>query len=66
MPAQWVSELVGKMHGKVRQNELATKLNYTPEYVSLVMNGKREPKNAEQKFRTALEELILEKSTSQE
>lgn len=59
MPAQWTGELLCKMHvEKVLKQELAECLGYTPEYVSAVLNGKREPKNAEEKFNSAFEELI--------
>lgn len=64
MPAQWTADIIGQMHiHKVTGKELAEKLGYTPEYVSAVLNGKREPKNAEQIFREGLDELIAIKTT---
>lgn len=60
---KWTSELVADMHmHRITRTQLADKLNYTLEYVSMVLNGKREPKNAEQVFRSALDELITEKN----
>lgn len=58
MPAQWTADLIGKMHAhRITQFELAKKLGYTPQYVSTVLNGKREPEAAEHKFNAALDEL---------
>lgn len=63
MPAQWTADIIGQMHvHKITGKSLAEKLGYTPEYVSAVLNGKREPKNAEQIFRKGLDELIAAKT----
>lgn len=63
MPAQWTADIIGQMHiHKITGKSLAEKLGYTPEYVSAVLNGKREPKNAEQIFRGGLDELIASKT----
>lgn len=63
MPAQWTADIIGQMHvHKITGKSLAEKLGYTPEYVSAVLNGKREPKNAEQIFRKGLDELIATKT----
>lgn len=62
MPAQWTGEVLGKMHiYGITSKKLSDKLSMHPKYVSMVLNGKREPKNAEQIFRAALDELIAEK-----
>ena len=62
MTDKWTSDLIADMHvHRITRIQLADKLSYTPEYVSMVLNGKREPKNAEQVFRAALDELIAEK-----
>ena len=62
MPDKWTSDLIADMHvHRITRIQLADKLSYTQEYVSMVLNGKREPKNAEQVFRAALDELIAEK-----
>ena len=59
---KWTGSLIGKMHNhKVSKSELAEKLGFTPEYVSMVLNGKKEPKGAEEKFNQALNEIIEEK-----
>lgn len=67
MPAQWTGEIVGKLHAnRIQQVQLAAHMGLTPEYVSMVLNGKRKPQNAEQAFRAALDELIAEKSAQSE
>lgn len=58
MPAQWTADVIGKMHlNQITAKRLAEHLGYTPEYVSMVLNGKKEPKNGEQVFRLAVDEL---------
>lgn len=62
MPAQWTGEIIGKMHlYHITAKELSAQLGYNPKYVSTVLNGHRNPKNAEQTFRQALDELIQQK-----
>lgn len=61
MPAQWTSEIIGKMHlCRISQKALAAALGYTPEYVSTVLRGKREPKDAEARFRAAVDALAAQ------
>lgn len=63
MPAQWTADIIGKMHiSGITAKKLAEHLNYNPKYVSMVLNGKREPKNAESVFRKALDEMIADKT----
>lgn len=64
MPEQWTAGLVGEMHQhQIKQTELAQELGMTPEYICAVLNGKRHPKNAEQRFKAALD-LIVKKRLS--
>lgn len=59
MLAQWICDLVGKMHKwKISKKMLAEHLGVTPEYVSMILNGHREPAGAEKKFRAAVDALI--------
>lgn len=58
MPAQWTAEIIGEMHlCGISQVQLAAELGYTPEYVSTVLHGKRSPKDAEARFRAAVDAL---------
>ena len=59
MLAQWTGNLVGQMHNyKITFSQLAEKLHVTNRYVSMVLNGHREPAGAEERFCKAVEEII--------
>jgi hypothetical protein len=59
MPDSWTGAIIGKMHVKrIPKKRLAEQLGYTPEYVSMILNGHRNPAGAEATFTTALNELI--------
>lgn len=61
MPAQWTGEVVGRMHiYRITNRMLANRLGCTESWVSTVLNGGREPKGAEERFRQAVEELCRE------
>lgn len=61
MLAQWICDLVGKMHKwKISNKRLAEYMEVTPEYVSMVLNGHREPAGAEVKFRAAVDALVAQ------
>lgn len=63
MSKKWTGDLVGLMHdNKITQNQLAEKLGLTYQYVSMVLNGNREPNGAEERFRAALDALISEQT----
>ena len=61
MPAQWTAELIGEMHlCNVTAKQLADEVGWNPKYLSTVLNGHKNPKNAEVKLRTALARLNQE------
>ncbi|WP_419169816.1 hypothetical protein [Negativibacillus massiliensis] len=61
MPAQWTADVIGKMHlYKITSVKLAEKIGWNPKYLSAVLNGKREPKNAEDVVKTAIQKIINE------
>lgn len=58
MPQPWTAEIVGKMHlYGIRGGQLAKQLGWTRQYLSQVLNSKRNVASAEQKVREALETL---------
>ena len=62
MPEKWTANIVAKLHlNKITKKRLAEQLGDTPEYISMVLNGHKTPKGAEQKFNAALDELIKTK-----
>lgn len=65
MPKKWTGDLVGLMHNhKISIQMLADELDVTNRYVSMVLNGHREPAGAEQKFRDAVNRIIERKQQS--
>lgn len=61
MPELWTSEVIAKMHlHRITQKELAKTLGWTPEYLNMILNGKRSPKNAESSVKTAMKKIIDE------
>lgn len=64
MPAQWTAEIIGLLHlYGISRKHLAEYLDCTPEYVTMVLNGKRSPKGAEEKFKKALLEIKKQKGS---
>lgn len=64
MSFSWQAEVWAAMKdNRISRAELADYLGFTPEYVSNVLNKKRNPSDAEQKFRAALQ-IIIEKKRS--
>ena len=65
LPKNWTGDLVGLMHvHKISKKQLADHIGVTREYVSLVLNGHRKPAGAEEKFKTAVDEIISDASPS--
>lgn len=63
MLADWTGWVVGQMHiAGISGRQLAEHMGVTPEYVSMILNGKRAPEGVEQRFRDAVDELMEEKS----
>lgn len=59
MIAQWCGDVVCKMHiNRITSAQLAEQLGVTPEYVSMVLNGHRKPKYAQEKFTAAVNALV--------
>jgi transcriptional regulator with XRE-family HTH domain len=62
MPAVWTGDLVGEMHNAgISARDLAKEMGLTPAYLSMILNGRREPHGAEEKLRAALERLKEQK-----
>ena len=61
----WTGEAVSKKHlYDISNKELGSKLGVTKEYISMVINGKKTPKDAEQWIMTALDEIIAERESA--
>lgn len=56
---QWISEAVGIMHVHgITQKRLAEHIGVTNDYISMLLRGKKTPKNAKTKIMTAINEII--------
>ena len=67
LPKKWTGNLVGLMHDhKITKSQLAEHLGVSREYVSMVLNGHRAPMGAEEKFRSAVEQIIAESGENTE
>ena len=65
MPAQWTADVVGKMHLlRISKRQIAEQMGVTPEYVSMVLNGHRDPEGAEGRFLEALTRLVEKRDAS--
>lgn len=61
MPAKWTADLLGEMHlAGVTAKQLAAEVGWHPKYLSVVLNGHKDPKGAESKLRDALNRLVSE------
>ena len=59
---KWIGDIVGRMHiNSITQIELANKMNVTNDYISMILNGKRNPKGAKGRINTAIDEIIAER-----
>lgn len=59
----WIANAVGKMHvNKISNIDVAKKLNFTVAYVSMILNGKKTPKDAETRIMSAIDEIIAERN----
>ena len=59
MLAQWIGDFVGKMHrNKVTITQIALEMGVTREYLSLILNGHREPAGINKRLDAALDSVI--------
>ena len=66
-PAKWTASVVGDMHlFGITATELAAEIGWHPKYLSVVLNGHREPKGAELTVRAALDRLIVRQNSADE
>ena len=58
MPEKWTGRMVGDMHNRnISMKELAEEAGCTLAYVSMILNGKRKPKDGRKRLEEALERL---------
>jgi transcriptional regulator with XRE-family HTH domain len=63
MLAQWIGDFVGKMHlNRVTITQVSQEMGVTREYLSMILNGHREPQDIEQRINDALDRVIKKNS----
>lgn len=61
----WIAEVVGLMHiHKITQMDLAKHIGVTNDYISLILRGKKSPKNIEKRLKIAVDEIIKQKNAN--
>lgn len=61
----WIAEAVGKMHiNHITQKNIAERLDVTNDYISMILLGKKMPKNAEERITNAINEIIAERQSN--
>ena len=59
---KWTGELIGKMHNnRISSLDLAKSMGVCKDYVSMVLNGKKTPKGAQERFEAAVDAIIAER-----
>lgn len=63
MLAQWIGDFVGKMHRhRVTITQISREMGVTREYLSMILNGHREPSGIENRMNDALNSVIEKNS----
>ncbi len=58
----WTGEIVGLLHiNNLTQADIAEQMGVTKEYVSMLLNGKKKAKGAEERMRLAISEILAVK-----
>lgn len=59
MPEKWTGELVGVMHNhRITTQQLANAAGCSAAYASMILSGKRKPKDGRERLEAALEKLL--------
>lgn len=59
MLAQWIGDFVGRMHcHRVTITQISKEMGVSREYLSMILNGHREPPGIENRMNAALDSVI--------
>ena len=59
---QWIADVVGKMHiHKITQSQLAEKMGVTNDYIWMILNGKKKPKQAYERITAAIDSILADR-----
>ena len=63
MNEAWTGSIVGLLHThKIKQAELAQEMGLTAQYVSMVLNGKKNPKDIKDRMEDAIRTIVKRRS----
>lgn len=63
MNEEWTGSIVGLLHThKIKQTELAQEMGLTAQYVSMVLNGKKNPKDIKDRMEDAIRTIVERRS----
>lgn len=59
MLKEWTGEVIKTLHvNEISQTELAEEMNCTKEYISMILNGKREPSDIQNRIEEAVASIL--------
>lgn len=59
MAEEWTGRIVALLHThRIRQAELAEELGVSAQYVSMVLNGKKNPKGIQERMENAIQAIV--------
>lgn len=60
---EWIGKAIGKMRiNKIKSIDVANYMGITAQYLSEIFNGKKNPKSAEERIMSAIDEIISKRS----
>ena len=66
MAENWTGGIVATMHmHKIKQSELAQEMGLTFQYVSMVLNEKRQPKGMKERMEAAIDAIVERRRADQ-
>lgn len=66
MPEKWTGNLVGRMHNeRITYEELGAELGVTKAYVSMILNGRKKPKDAQSRLENALNAILAKRKSGE-
>jgi transcriptional regulator with XRE-family HTH domain len=64
MPEKWTGELIGKMHNnRINYDEIAAEMGVTKAYISMILNGSRNPEGAQERMEKAVDAIIARRGS---
>lgn len=59
---RWIADIVGTMHiNKISNKDIAKEMGVTPEYISMLLNGKKSTKTAKEDLTSAIDSILAKR-----